>query len=123
MRYNSPPSPPIVAASATPTYGLLPLVVSFSSAGTSDPNGRPITYDWDFGDGSAHSTAANPSHTYTVRGAYTARLTVTNNVPASNNWSTTIRAGTAPPTATITAPLPSLQYKVGDVISYSGIGT
>lgn len=35
------------------------------------------TYDWDFGDGSAHSTAASPVHSYGA-GTYTAKLTVSN---------------------------------------------
>ena len=47
--------------------------VNFSSAGSSDPEGQPLTYSWTFGDG-ATSTAANPSHTYTQAGQYTARL-------------------------------------------------
>jgi PKD repeat protein len=37
----------------------------------------PMTYQWDFGDGST-STEQNPSHMYTKRGMYTAKLTVTN---------------------------------------------
>ena len=50
-------------ASANPTSGPTPLNVTFSSSGSSDPEGQPLTYSWDFGDG-ATSTAANPSHTY-----------------------------------------------------------
>lgn len=123
IRYISPTSPPTVAGSATPTNGLLPLTVTFSSAGTSDPNGRPLTYDWDFGDGTAHSSAANPSHAYTTKGSFTAKLTVTNNVPASNTWTTTIIAGSNPPTATISSPSSSLLYKIGDAIAYSGTAT
>ena len=60
------------------TDGPLPLTVNFSSAGSSDADpGDSISFDWDFGDGSAHSIDPNPSHTYTVRGRYTAVLTVT----------------------------------------------
>jgi PKD repeat protein/serine/threonine protein phosphatase PrpC len=36
-----------------------------------------VTYDWDFGDGTAHSTAASPNHTYTATGTYTVTLTLT----------------------------------------------
>jgi PKD repeat protein len=53
-----------------------PLGVAFSSAGSSDPEGQPLTYRWDFGDGS-QSTDANPVHTYPAPGSYTATLTVT----------------------------------------------
>jgi len=33
-----------------------------------------LTYDWNFGDGSAHSTATNPSHLYAVPGGYKVTL-------------------------------------------------
>jgi len=56
--------PPIAVASATPLYGPTPLTVNFSSAGSNDPEGRPVTYVWDFGDGSPKSSLANPSHLY-----------------------------------------------------------
>jgi plastocyanin len=36
-----------------------------------------VSYEWDFGDGSAVSTERNPTHTYAAAGTYTARLTVT----------------------------------------------
>src|SRR6185369_15242176 len=85
-------------------------------------NNRPLTYRWDFGDGTS-STAANPSHTYSTAGAYDARLTVTNNVPASANASVLVTAGSKPPTASITSPAGSLLYKVGDTINFSGVGT
>ena len=44
---------------------------------SSDADGTIVAWDWDFGDGSAHSTAQNPSHTYVLIGSYTVRLTVT----------------------------------------------
>jgi hypothetical protein len=56
IRYNGP----VVAAAATPTYGHSPLSVSFSSASSGNPGGGPLTYLWDFGDGTT-SSAANPS--------------------------------------------------------------
>lgn len=37
----------------------------------------PFEYDWDFGDGSSHSTQANPTHVYTDAGEYQAKLVVT----------------------------------------------
>ena len=39
-------------------------------------SGTPA-YDWDFGDGSAHSSQQNPSHTYSANGSYSWTLTVT----------------------------------------------
>ena len=62
IRFNGPVAE---ASATTPTNGYSPLTVSFSSAGSSDPGGGQLSYLWDFGDGTT-STAANPSHTYTV---------------------------------------------------------
>ncbi|MES2618879.1 MAG: PKD domain-containing protein [Bacteroidota bacterium] len=38
-----------------------------------------LTYDWDFGDGSAHSSATNPSHSYSAPGVFKVNLTATAN--------------------------------------------
>ncbi len=46
-----------------------PFTVNFNNLSV---NG--ITYDWDFGDGSAGSTQTSPSHTYTGYGTYTVEL-------------------------------------------------
>ena len=56
--------------------------MTFSSAGTTDPEGQPLSYSWVFGDG-ATSTEANPLHTYAQIGNYTARLTVSDGVNSS----------------------------------------
>ena len=43
-----------------------------------DPRYAVSTWDWDFGDGSTHSTIQNPTHTYTIAATYHIILTVTN---------------------------------------------
>ncbi len=40
-----------------------------------DPDGDPLTYAWDFGDGTT-GTGASVSHTYATAGAYNAKVTV-----------------------------------------------
>lgn len=67
---------PVAVASADPTGGDVPLSVSFSSAGTLDPDGTIAAFLWDFGDGEV-STESDPTHTYTVGGPHVATLTVT----------------------------------------------
>jgi PKD repeat protein len=69
-------APIAVADSSAPTTGVGPLSVSFSSAGSYDPDGGIASYSWDFGDG-AVSSEANPIHTYSTPGTYTASLVVT----------------------------------------------
>jgi PKD repeat protein len=55
---------PTVVASAYPTQGKAPLTVQFSSDNTVDPRSLKLTFDWDFGDGSAHGNTPNPVHIY-----------------------------------------------------------
>lgn len=69
------PVAPIAVAAGTPTTGTVPLAVTFSSAGSSDPDGTIASYSWVFGDGTT-STLANPAKTYTTAGTYQATLTV-----------------------------------------------
>jgi len=120
--YSTGPFPPVAAASASPNAGLSPLAVTFSSAGSNDPYGLPLTYSWNFGDGSPVSTAANPSHTYATNGTYTATLTVSNG-SQTGTASTQIVVGNTPPTASITSPTTGATYKGGDTISFSGTAT
>ena len=76
--------PPVVVVSATPVSGVFPLPVTFSSVGSLDPEGATLSYAWTFGDG-ATSTSANPSHTYSAAGAYSARLTVSDGVKTTSS--------------------------------------
>ena len=88
--------PPTAAASANPTSGIAPLTVAFSSVGSSDPDGTIVGYNWNFGDGTANSTEANPSHVYTSAGTFTAVLTVTDNSGLTATSSVSITVGAAP---------------------------
>ena len=60
--YISGEKAPTAQAAGTPTAGLAPLTVQFSSAGSSDPENTTLTYAWDFdSNGTVDSTAANPT--------------------------------------------------------------
>ena len=113
------PFPPRAAATATPNAGMAPFTAQFSSAGSSDPYGKPLTYSWNFGDGSAASTSANPSHTYSSSGTYTVTLTVSNG-SQTGQAQTQIVVGATPPSASITAPG---TYNAGDTVTFSGAAT
>ena len=53
-----------------------PVAATVSFTSTSGGLG-PLAYHWDFGDGSAASSAANPGHAYAAPGVYTVTLTIT----------------------------------------------
>lgn len=57
-----------------PDEGAPPLTVKWTS--TVEDGTPPYTYKWDFGDGTAPSTEANPSHVYEKEGEFTTTLTV-----------------------------------------------
>jgi PKD repeat protein len=90
-------APPAAAFTATPTSGGVPLTVQFTDTSAGSVSSRL----WTFGDGGT-STAANPSHTYTSIGSYTASLTV-GNVNGSTSTSKTITVAPAPVTTTAVA--------------------
>ena len=50
---------------------------NFFGTGSTDPNGDAITYLWNWGDNTATSTGATPTHTFAADGTYTVTLTVT----------------------------------------------
>jgi glucose/arabinose dehydrogenase/fibronectin type 3 domain-containing protein len=120
IRFNGPSA----SASATPRSGYSPLQVDFSSAGSADTGGATLTYLWDFGDGTT-STAANPTHTYTVSGVhtYTATLTVTGTAGLTSTATTTVTVGSAPPVPTISAPVNNAVVQAGQTINFSGSAT
>jgi glucose/arabinose dehydrogenase len=121
IRYVQQDQAPIAVASGTPTSGPVPLDVTFSSSGSRDPEGEPLTYLWTFGDG-ATSTAANPTHTYTRAGPYTARLEVSDGTTTTQAPPIAISAGSVP-TASVQTPVNGSLFRAGDIISFSGTGT
>jgi glucose/arabinose dehydrogenase/regulation of enolase protein 1 (concanavalin A-like superfamily) len=112
---------PRAVVDGDPQAGLSPLTVQFSSEGSSDPDGQPITYSWDFGDGTS-SSDANPTKTYSADGVYTAALTVSDGEKTSTA-STEITVGDRVPTATITSPADGAKYNAGDTVTLTGAGT
>ncbi|MGA9752084.1 MAG: C25 family cysteine peptidase [Acidobacteriota bacterium] len=62
---------------------------AFTAAATpSNCSSSTVTYDWGFGDGSAHSSDQNPTHAYTSAGTYTWTMT------ASDSGTTCSQTGT-----------------------------
>jgi len=117
---NNPPT----AEANGPYGGAEDAAVTFSSAGSSDPDGDPLIYTWDFGDGTppVSTTGTTVSHTYLWGGTFTATLTVSDG-----------RGGTASDTATATVsevndvpvsdPNGPYQGVAGTAIMFNGSGS
>jgi glucose/arabinose dehydrogenase/PKD repeat protein len=115
---------PVAVASATPTFGAsAPLTVAFDGSGSSDPDGDSLTYDWNFGDGTAHATTARPTHVYSTAGTYTARLTVRDPRGATGTDTVRIDVGNTPPVPTIALPSTTKRFRVGERITLRGSAT
>ena len=70
---NSPP----VASADGPLLGIEGIPCSIDASASSDPEGAPLTYRWDFGDGyKLETTEAVFSYTYRTAGTYTLSLIV-----------------------------------------------
>ena len=125
ITYTAANQPPAAVITASPTNGPVPLTVSFDGAGSSDPEGKPLSYSWDLnGDGTfGDATGPTASYTYATAGVYHPALRVTDDQGATDTTSVTITAGNTAPTATIDSPTSSLTWKVGDTISFSGHAT
>ncbi|QIJ60717.1 carbohydrate-binding protein [Streptomyces sp. JB150] len=108
---------PLAQAKADVTSGKAPLTVAFSSAGSSDPDGGALGYAWTFGDGTT-STAANPTHTYTANGRYTATLKVTDPTGKSATASVQITVGNTAPTVRLDLPVDGRIYDFGAAIPF-----
>jgi glucose/arabinose dehydrogenase/PKD repeat protein len=122
ITYAAANQPPTAVITANPTNGPVPLTVSFDGTGSSDPEGKPLSYSWDLnGDGSfGDATASTASYTYTTAGVYHPSLRVTDDQGATDTKSVTVTAGNTAPISVIDSPASSLTWKVGDTINFSG---
>jgi len=91
----TPPAPlfPQVNFIGTPAQGIRPLTVQFTDLSTNSP----ISWNWNFGDGSTNSTVQNPLHTYTAAGSYTVTLTATNSFGSNTTQKSNYITVTPPP--------------------------
>ena len=111
---------PIARAKADKTSGIAPLTVRFSSDGSLDPDGTPITYAWDFtGDGTTDSTEANPTFTYTTNGNFSATLTVTDADGRTATANVPIVVGNTAPTVKLNLPPNGGFFDWGDQVRFS----
>jgi PKD repeat protein len=92
--------PPVAMLSAAPTSGPAPLTVSFNASGSSDPEGQPITIEWNFGDGSPAAFGVTATRIYSVPGTFTASVKVTDSTGLTSTKNVAITATSTTPTVT-----------------------
>ena len=112
--YSNANRSPVVQLASDKNYAPVPMTTNFSSNGSYDPDGDPLSYAWTFGDGGT-SNEANPSHTYNSANTYTVSLAVSDGRGGSDTKSITVHPGQTPPATvldprhvrTTVAPLPT----------------
>lgn len=108
---------PVAKAQANAVSGTAPLSVSFSAAGSYDPDGTIASYHWDFGDGTTGS-GVTANHTYITSGTFQVTLTVTDNRTIANeDWLTIQVAANALKVVSVKDISMSLQKSSRDVLA------
>jgi cytochrome c len=116
VRGNRTPVPKI---SGSPLVGVAPMTVAFSSAGTTDPDGDPLRYAWDFdADGTVDSTAPNASWTYQANGDYRATLNVTDSTGRSAAAELPLHVGPVAPAVSFVTPVEDQPFAFGDTVQF-----
>ena len=105
IEYNGGNRTPAISITSDRTGGIAPFKVAFSSAGTSDPDGDPLTYEWVV-ESAAGGTPrvfkqANPTVAFDRNGIYSATLTVSDPAGGKATSSIDIIAGNTPPALTL----------------------
>lgn len=116
LNYDPTGGPPIVSLTADRTSGPLPLTVTFDASGSVDPaDSGPLTFMWDYGDGSdgVETSDGVTSHTYHVDADLLAMVTVVSNSGRASSRTLAVHPGNLPPIATIEHPDGSFTYPLG----------
>jgi len=90
--------PPVVEFNFSPSEPKRQEMVRFTDQ-SSDPDGRIISWEWDFGDGTPRNREQNPTHSYSNIGTFNVVLKVTDDTGATSTKSKSITVINRPPTA------------------------
>ncbi len=115
--YGTDPAP-VIHLQVDRDHGPSPLSVQFDASKTKDPEGQPIRFFWDFGDGNT-STDADPLHVFISEDQsptpFSVQLTVTDSAGKSSSRELVISLNNTPPQVFITS------IAEGDYYSVEGI--
>ena len=112
---------PVASVSADPTSGPAPLLVSFDASGSTDPNGQPLSFEWDLdGDGAFDdATGVTASRTY-PEGDHVVKVRATDPFGLSDVEQVTIASGNTAPVLGAITPSGNEKWSVGESILFSG---
>jgi hypothetical protein len=115
---------PVADADTTGANYSSSLTLNFDGSGSRDPDGdTPLTYVWNFGDGSAPTETTEPTvnHTYPEPGKFTVRLTVRDNLGKESVADAfVVYPGDTPPQPVIESPAAGTTFRVGQSFTATG---
>jgi glucose/arabinose dehydrogenase len=113
--------PPVADATSDKIYGPSTLAVTFTGSNSSDPEGGPLTYNWDFGDGTTSTVVNPPTHSFSAAGPqkFVVVLKVTDNQNAVSTDKIIISVNNTPPVVNIASPIKNAFYRLGADTTYS----
>jgi subtilisin family serine protease/PKD repeat protein len=92
----------------------------FNGAGSYDPDGNDLIYDWDWGDAEAHGSGTNPTHQYRADGTYIVTLTVTDTSGLIDIAKTTATISDVVPAPPVAVPGGPYCGRTGTAIAFNG---
>ncbi|HUF51754.1 MAG TPA: PKD domain-containing protein [Longimicrobiales bacterium] len=93
---------PVIGSMSVPATSTEGTSIDVTSS-ASDADNDPLTYSWDFGDGSSANTQ-NATHVFADNGSYTVTLTVADGQGGVDTQNQTVVVSNVAPTATFNAP-------------------
>ena len=110
---------PVIDASAVPRTGNISTSFRFTlDAASHDPDGRLASVEWDFGDGN-YSSGTTVAHSYSRRGNFTVRLTVTDDAGGVSMMNITVQVQDRAPQILSASPATPLDMNVGKPTIFS----
>jgi len=117
------PTPPIALFGINPTVPKAGQKATFDGSKSYDPDGKIISYVWDFGDGATTETnEASTTHAFDNNGVYNVKLTVYDNDGLSNAVVNEVMVGEPPSVAFTYSPMELWPHK-GDTVTFSAMGS
>jgi subtilisin family serine protease len=104
-----------IANAGVDVSGLVGQTLTFDASSSSDPDGDPLTFSWNFGDGSPVASGTVVTHVFSSAATFTVMLTASDATLASTD--TALATISSPPSG------PTLFYSFKAATTLPGIGT
>ena len=123
VTYNTASHLPVASASADVTKGLEPLTVHFSSAGSRDPDGDPLSYHWDLRRRDDQHRAEPDQDLRGEGRLHRAPHRLGRQATSASAQPIVIQVGVATRPDRVAAPTEGQLYRAGDTITYNAFAS